>query len=327
MHRPTGSAIAAIGLAAIVFGACTGAATTPPSQAASQAAPSTSSSEAAPSTAASPAASPVATVPDGQLITAGKLTICSDLPYPPLEFFDDQGNPTGSDIDLGAEIARRLGLEEVVNNTVFDTIIPALLGGKCDVIISDQNITADRVKQVDMIPYFNAGQAFLVAAGNPENLQTTTDLCGKKVAAETGTTEVDYVQGTGDYKGQGLSAACTSGGKAAIDLHQFDKDSDAILALSSGVVDVYFADYPVVANYANAQPDAFQVAPIPQLAPALVGMSVPNDAGHKGLEMAVQTALVSMINDGTYVNILKNYKDDDGAIDAATAGQINKIGP
>lgn len=327
MHLPRRAALAAFGVtAAIAFGACNGGASTPPSQTASQPTATEAMSE-VPSAAASPAASVVATVPDGQLITPGKLTICSDIPYPPLEFFDQNGNPTGSDIDLGAEIARRLGLEEVVNNTVFDTIIPALLGGKCDVIISDQNITADRVKQVDMIPYFNAGQAFLVATGNPENLQTTTDLCGKKVAAETGTTEVDYVQGTGDYKGQGLSAACTSAGKPAIDMHQFDKDSDAILALSSGQVDVYFADYPVVANYANARPDAFQVAPIPQLAPALVGMSVPNDAGHKGLEQAVQAALVSMINDGTYLNILKNYKDDAGAIDAATAGQINKIGP
>jgi polar amino acid transport system substrate-binding protein len=326
MHLPQRSAIAVVGLAAILVGACTGGASTAPSQAASQAAPSEAMTE-APSNAVSPVASIVATVPADQLIDPGKLTICSDLPYPPLEFFDQAGNPTGSDIDLGAEIARRLGLQEAVNNTVFDTIIPALLGGKCDLIISDQNITADRIKQVDMIPYFNAGQAFLVATGNPEGLQTTTDLCGKKVAAETGTTEVDYVQGTGDYKGQGLSAACTSGGKPAIDLHQFDKDSDAILALSSGHVDAYFADYPVVANYANARPDAFQVAPIPQLAPALVGMSVPNDAAHKDLEKAVQTALISMINDGTYLNILKNYKDDAGAIDAATAGQINKTGP
>jgi polar amino acid transport system substrate-binding protein len=326
MHLPKRSAIAAIGLATIVLGACNTGASTAPSQAASQPAATQAMSE-VPSAAASPAASIVATVPDNELITPGKLTICSDIPYPPLEFFDQNGNPTGSDIDIGAEIARRLGLTEAVNNTVFDTIIPALLGGKCDVIISDQNITADRIKQVDMIPYFNAGQAFLVATGNPENLQTTMDLCGKKVAAETGTTEVDYIQGTGDYKGQGLSAACTKAGKPAIDMHQFDKDSDAILALSSGAVDVYFADYPVVANYANQRPDAFQVAPIPQLAPALVGMSVPNDAAHKDLEKAVQTALISMINDGTYLNILKGYKDDAGAIDAATAGQINKIGP
>ncbi|HEY8437269.1 MAG TPA: ABC transporter substrate-binding protein [Candidatus Limnocylindrales bacterium] len=260
-----------------------------------------------------------------QLVTRDKLTICSDLPYPPLEYFDEQGNPVGSDIELGAAIASRLGLSEVVNNTVFDTIIPALLGGKCDIIISDQNITADRVKQVDMIPYFSAGQAFVVAVGNPKNLMTTNDLCGNAVAAETGTTEVDYLNGTGDYKGKGLNAACTTAGKPAINVKQFEKDSDAILALSAGQVDAYFADYPVAANYANSRPDAFQVAPIPQLAPALVGISVAKDEAHKQLRDGVQAALVALINDGTYLEILKKYKDEAGAITADVVGQINKV--
>jgi polar amino acid transport system substrate-binding protein len=315
--------------------ACSSAASTSPSSAPastapSAAAPSTAASEAAASASASaapasPAASIVATIPVEQLVTRDKLTICSDLPYPPLEYFDEQGNPVGSDIELGAAIASRLGLSEVVNNTVFDTIIPALLGGKCDIIISDQNITADRVKQVDMIPYFSAGQAFVVAVGNPKNLMTTNDLCGNAVAAETGTTEVDYLNGTGDYKGKGLNAACTTAGKPAINVKQFEKDSDAILALSAGQVDAYFADYPVAANYANSRPDAFQVAPIPQLAPALVGISVAKDEAHKQLRDGVQAALVALINDGTYLEILKKYKDEAGAITADVVGQINKV--
>jgi polar amino acid transport system substrate-binding protein len=331
--RPTILAAAAL----LVLSACTSAASASPSSAPASVAPSAAASSAASASvgasepaasasgvAESPAATVVATVPTDQLVTPEKLTICSDLPYPPLEYFDEQGNPTGSDIELGGAIASRLGLSEVINNTVFDTIIPALLGGKCDIIISDQNITADRVKQVDMIPYFSAGQAFVVAVGNPKNLMTTADLCGNAVAAETGTTEVDYLDGTGDFKGKGLNAACTSAGKPAINIKQFEKDSDAILALSAGQVDAYFADYPVAANYANSRPDAFQVAPIPQLAPALVGISVAKDDAHKGLKTGVQAALISLINDGTYVNILKKYKDDAGAITADVAGQVNK---
>jgi len=332
--RPAGRTMILAASALLVASACSTAgspspSSAPPASTAPEASPSAASSEAAASAsaaAASPSASIVATIPAEQLITAEKLTICSDLPYPPLEYFDEQGNPTGSDIDLGAAIASRLGLSEVVNNTVFDTIIPALLGGKCDIIISDQNITADRTKQVDMIPYFSAGQAFVVAKGNPKNLKTTTDLCGASVGAETGTTEVDYLNGTGDYKGKGLNAACTAAGKPAITVKQFEKDSDAVLALSAGQVDAYFADYPVAANYANTRPDAFEVAPIPQLDPALVGISVAKDDAHKDLKLGVQKALVSLINDGTYLEILKKYKDEAGAITADVAMQINKVG-
>ena len=58
----------------------------------------------------------------------------------------------------------------MVKTTDFDTIIPALDGGSCDIIISAQTITAERQEQVDMIPYFAAGQSFVVLKGNPSNI-------------------------------------------------------------------------------------------------------------------------------------------------------------
>ncbi|HXR27689.1 MAG TPA: ABC transporter substrate-binding protein, partial [Candidatus Baltobacteraceae bacterium] len=269
------------------------------------------------------AASPIAVVPSGQLIFPGKLVICSDIPYPPQEFFDANGNPTGSDIDLGAEIARRLGLTVEVQNSVFDTIIAALTGGKCDIIISAQNITSDRVKQVDMIPYFQAGQSFVVATGNPKNIKGQNDLCGKTIGAETGTTEVDYLNGTGDYQGQGLSAACAKAGKAKINTVQFSKDSDALLALQTGKVDAYFADSPVAGYYTVLKPDLFQLSGL-TLGVADEGISV--SKSNTGLRAAVQQALISMINDGTYLTILKKYGDDSGAVTAAMAAKLNYIG-
>jgi polar amino acid transport system substrate-binding protein len=319
-------------IAALVVSACGSAgASTAPTQAATAApatvAPSVAASE-APSAAASPAASVVATVPTAELITAGKLTVCSDIPYPPQEFFDANGNPTGSDIDIGGAIAQRLGLSEVVNNTVFDTIIAALQGNKCDIIISAQNITPDRVKQVDMIPYFNAGQSFVVAVGNPKGIKATTDLCGKTIGAETGTTEVDYMQGTGTYKTTGgLTQACTKAGSPAIVTKEFQKDSDALLALQAGQVDAYFADSPVAGYYTVQHPDQFTLSPIPPLQPALEGISVQHDTGHKELEQAVQTALVSMINDGSYLTILKTYGVDSSGVTADIAGKLNDTGP
>ena len=322
---------------ATLVGACSSAATTAPTAAPATAAPaSVAPASAAPASAApasvapasaapasaAPAAS-IAAVPSGQLIFPGKLVICSDIPYPPQEFFDANGNPTGSDIDIGAEIAKRLGLTMEGQNSVFDTIIAALTGGKCDIIISAQNITTDRVKQVDMIPYFQAGQSFVVATGNPKNIKVQADLCGKTIGAETGTTEVDYLNGTGDYKGQGLSAWCVSQGKAKINSVQFAKDSDALLALQTGKVDAYFADSPVAGYYTVQHPDLFQLSGL-TLGVADEGISVAK--ANTGLRDAVQQALISMINDGTYLNILKKYGDQAGAVTAAMAAKLNYIG-
>jgi polar amino acid transport system substrate-binding protein len=311
----------AAGLAAafvFLLGACSSpAASTAPSTAATlvpTVAPSVAASGSTAPASVAPSAATI-TVPAGQLIFADKLVICSDVPYPPQEFFDDQGNATGSDIDVGNEIATRLGLQPQVENAVFATIIAAVTGGKCDIIISAQNITADRLKQVDMIPYFQAGQSFVVAVGNPKAINTTDDLCGKAIAAESGTTEADYINGTGDYKTSGLSKACTGKGKPAIDLKLFEKDSDALLALSAGQVDAYFADSPVAGYYTVQKPDQFALSGVPPLQTAMEGISVAKDK--TGLRDAVKAALLSMINDGTYTTILKKYGDDSGAIQAS----------
>ena len=260
---------------------------------------------------AAPTPTPVAVVPADQLAMPGKLLICSDLPYPPQEFFDDQGNPIGSDIEIAQEIARRLGLEPQILNSFFDTIIPALTAGKCDIIASAQNINADRLKQVDMIPFFQAGQSFVVAKGNPSGIRTRDDLCGKSVAAETSTTEVDFLNGTGDYAGQGLSAQCVKAGKAAISVRTFPKDSDALLALQGGQVDAYFADSPVAGYYVAQHGEAFDLSGV-TLDVTKEGISVAK--GHEALRDAVQAALSAMIADGTYLAILTKYGQEAGTI-------------
>ena len=265
----------------------------------------------------SAAASPVATVPTDQLKFPGKLVACIDIPYPPQESFDDQGNPQGSDVDIAREIATRLGLTLDVQNSVFSTIIPALTGGKCDMVISAQNINPDRTKVVDMIPYFKAGQSFVAAKGNPKGIKAKDDLCGKVVAVQEATTELDYLQGTGDYTGAGLSDGCTKAGKPAISIKTFTKDNDALLALQSGTADVYFADSPVAGFYVKEHPDQFELTGL-TLDVAIEGISV--DKGHTGIRDAVKTALLWMLSDGKYTEILKKWGVEDSGL---TADQVN----
>lgn len=308
--------------AVLVVSACSSTAATP--TAAPTAAPTvapTAAGTAAPTAAptATPTAVPtqkvVGSVPSDQLVVADHLTICSDIPYPPQEYFDANGNPTGSDIEIGNEIANRLGLKMAVQNTVFDTIIAALKGSKCDIIISAQNINADRLKQVDMIPFFQAGQSFVVAKGNPSAIATTNDLCGKSVGVENGTTEADHLNGAGDYKTTGLSKACTDAGKAAIDIKPYQKDSDALLALQTSKVATYFTDSPVAGYYVTQHPDQFELVPNLTLSLVKEGISVQKGtSGPTALETAVKTALQSMIDDGTYTAILTKYNVQSGAV-------------
>jgi polar amino acid transport system substrate-binding protein len=253
----------------------------------------------------------VASVPATELLFPDKLLICSDLPYPPQEFFDPAGEPIGSDIEIGQEIARRVALEPEIVNSIFDTIIEAALSGKCDIIISAQSITREREQLVTMIPYFKAGQTFLVKAGNPGELSNELDLCGARVATQSGTIHSDLVNGTGDYEGAGLSGACNAASLPAIELVEFEKDDLAIAALIDGEVDTYFLDSPAAGYHVLQHRDELALMGL-TLDVTAQGISVPPDK--TGLSDAIRMALDSMIADGTYDAILGEYGVGDGSI-------------
>ncbi len=267
---------------------------------------------AAKTTTAGPSGTPVASIPAASLAQANHLLICTDFPYPPQEFFDANGDPQGLDIEIGNEIANRLGLKVQYVNSVFDTIIAAVTSGKCDIIMSAQNITTDRSKQISQIPYFEAGQSMVAAKGNPQNISSPADLCGKSAAAESGTTEADYLAGTGDYAGKGVTQACTAAGKQAVNVVVTQKDTDALQQLQSGKVAVYFADSPVAAYYTVQHPDQFQVVG-QVLEPIAEGIGVPCGAADctsaplSPVGAAVKAALDSMKADGTYLKILTKF--------------------
>jgi len=221
---------------------------------------------------------------------------------------------------MATEISNRLGLQVQIVNSVFDTIIAAVTSGKCDIIVSDMNVTTDRSKQISFIPYLKIGQSMLVAKGNPKNINVPTDLCGQSVAAESGTTEVDYLQGTGDYKGKGLAADCKTAGKPEVTVVVTQKDSDALQQLQAGKVVAYFADTPVAGQYAAKNPDQFQLVG-QAIDPLPVGIGVPcggasdcTNVALTPLGQAVQTALKSMMADGTYAKILDKYGAKDSAV-------------
>src|SRR5438128_2234560 len=83
-----------------------------------------------------------------------KLTVGSDVPYPPFE----QGQPgeyTGFDVELMEAIGKEIGREVEFQDTSFDTIFVDLGQGKFDAVASAATITPEREKTVDFSnPYY-----------------------------------------------------------------------------------------------------------------------------------------------------------------------------
>jgi polar amino acid transport system substrate-binding protein len=240
----------------------------------------------------------------------GELTVAMDLHYPPTTFLaEDNSTPIGLNPDIARLVAKKLGLRLKFENTVFDTIIPGIDGGRYDFTVTTMSPTPERLKVLDMIDYFKAGNSVAVSAGNPLKL-TNESLCGKNIAVTAGS--------TGQLKRlPALSElTCTSKGQPAINPVTLPNVQDALTQLHSKRVDGVFYDTTSLAWAAKQQPNTFTIL-TPQIN---VGSSDLTSIGLKkgsALTSALQAAVQSVLNSPEYRKSLANWGLEAGAITEA----------
>lgn len=235
-----------------------------------------------------------------EIKSAGTLTIGTDSTYAPSEFLDTDGKTViGFDVDLFNAVAAKLGLKTTWQSADFTSIIPGVNSGKYQVGVSSFTINKEREQQVTMISYFSAGTQWAAKTGSSITPDTA---CGKKIAVQTGTVQVDDITAR--------NKKCTSG-KITID--QYQKQSDATNAVVTGKDDAMLADSPVAA-YAVKQTggqlaligDIYDSAPYGYV----VGKT------QTGFADAISGAVQALIADGTYKQILDKWGVTAGAITA-----------
>lgn len=164
------------------------------------------------------------------LVSDGTLTVCSDMPYQPFEFEED-GETTGFDYDVVSAMADLLGVQVEFVTTPFDSIIPALVAGNCDMIASAMTITPEREEQVNFTaPYFDADQSLLVLSENAEEFATLEDLAGKTIGVQVETTGATYAE-------ENLPDGAT--------IKEFQTGDEMFPALIAGEIDAALQDLPV----------------------------------------------------------------------------------
>jgi polar amino acid transport system substrate-binding protein len=241
---------------------------------------------------------------------AGKLIIGTSPNYAPNEYKDDAGNPVGWAIEMGDAVARRLGLTAEYQVARFENIIPGIVGGKIDIGESSFTDTVVREKQVDFVNYYVAGIQWASATGKDVD---PGNACGLKVAVQATT-----YQDTDEVPTK--SKACVAAGKPAIQKVPLDTQDAAANAVALGQADAFSADSPVTL-YAIAQlkgklqlaGKTFDAAPY--------GLAV---AKNSGMAQAVQAALQSMVDDGSYNKILDKWGVADGGLKKITINAAAK---
>lgn len=248
------------------------------------------------------------------------INVASDIPYAPMEMFDENNKPTGFDYDLSQSIAQKLGVTVSFNKQAWDSIIPSLQAGNHDIIMSGMNDTVERQATLDYVDYFKGGFAIVVAKGNPNKVATLLDLCGQPVTIQKATVQGDMLKA--------LTPQCVAAGKKAVVINEYPSDPEALNALRAGKGIADVMDAPIAAYAAQtagkgqyfelitdaANPNGYE--------PVFTGIGILKT--NKELTAALQAAVQSLINDGTYGKILAKWNLSSFGVAEATINGTKK---
>ena len=163
------------------------------------------------------------------------LYVGTSMDFAPFEFTENRDRDVkGFDIDIMRAIGKELGYEIVFHDIGFDDLLNVLEKGNVDVVISAVTITDERENKVDFTkPYYDSGLA-IVMRRDDNDIQSFTDLPGKKVAVVVGTT-----------------AAVEMREQKSVEVIELPTAVDAFHSLLSGNVNAVISDKPIIDYYLN----------------------------------------------------------------------------
>ena len=153
--------------------------------------------------------------------------------FAPFEFSSTKGEITGFDLDLIKAIAKANGDEVQIESMPFDGLIPALLTGNLDLIISGMTITEARKHRVDFSKgYYDSNLSILIHKDKADVYTSAESLKGKTICVQIGTT------------GHAFADTISPDHVKAL-----NNEPDAILELSNGGCEAVINDRPVNLYY------------------------------------------------------------------------------
>ncbi|SOC53869.1 transporter substrate-binding domain-containing protein [Ornithinimicrobium cerasi] len=233
------------------------------------------------------------------LVADGTLTVCSDVPYPPFEDFDESSPSgfTGFDIDIVQAVADGLDLELAVKDSSFDGLQSglALNAGECDLAASAMTITEERQANLAFSDgYYDSKQSLLVPVGS--DVASIADLEGKRVGVQQGTTGEAY----------------TNENASGAEVISFPSDAEMYQAIQAGQVDALLQDLPV--NLVHTAGGDFEI--VEEFSTEeTYGLAMKKD--NAALVEAVNGQLSELRDSGAYDDLYEKYFSEAAVDDAA----------
>jgi len=225
-------------------------------------------------------------------VAAGELHMATNAAFPPYEMTSDNGGYEGIDVEIATLIAQKLGLELVVDDMEFGSVITSVQSGKADMAMAGLTVTEERMKNVDFTESYATGvQVIIVPEGS--DIQTVDDLANDKmIGVQDGTTGYIY-----------CSSPVEDGGYGEDHVTSYTNGAMAIEALKGGKVDAVVIDNEPAKAFVAVN-DGLKILDTEYIVENYaIGISKDNPA----LRDAVNNALKELIADGSVQTIVDKY--------------------
>ena len=225
----------------------------------------------------------------------GKLVVGTSADYPPYESVDASGKFVGFDMDLIREIGKRMGVEVVIKDMGFDTLITALQAKKIDAVVAAMQYSPERDKKVDFSDvYRKISDALLVKSDSTIELNSMSDMAGYKVAAQTGTIQEQWMQ----------KNLVKTGKMKKDQAFSYERVDNAALDVVAGRVDVLFIQSDPAAKL--IEKGKLKIALV-STETVVAGQCIALPEGEKGLQAEFNKHIGEMKSDGTIAKITKQH--------------------
>ena len=215
--------------------------------------------------------------------------------YPPFIYLDNDGNPTGIDVDVLNEAAARIGYDVDYVDINWELKDELLEAGDIDCITGGFTVEGREDMYRWIGPYMQSNQVF--AVNTVSDIYTFADLKDKSVAVQIATIAEQNVLDNADNRIPQLTHVLSG-----------ENSSMLFAALSSNYVDAVAADEPAIIQYAKDYKTDFRILEEP-LIYANVGTAFAKDADSALCE-SLDNALSDMREDGTLSEIIGRYFDE-----------------
>jgi polar amino acid transport system substrate-binding protein len=251
----------------------------------------------------------------------GHLSVALDI-YPTAVISPPEGGDLrGWEVSTAQALGAVLDLDLKFEKTSFDSMLPGLVSGRYDVVMSSWAATPARTEEVTFVIAHSTDISMLVRDDSDLTADSLLDLCGQRLGLIAGSIQVPEYETI-------YQPGCVEAGLPGIELQTFKTINEAVLALEADRIDVQISATDMHVYLMSQQPDTFKSIyrfDSPTLAsvhedvrPGSSGIALARESDYwEELAEVLKDALNVIIEDGTHQAILDKWNSGFGGVEEA----------